>query len=129
MMYQIEGAAKERNELLRSAYMVKMGSQYSAEQLIFIDESAKDERTLSCMYGYSLMNTRVVKKNVFVRGKRYTILPALSTDGFIAVEIREGSYDKKSFENFIISQVVCLLMYNEFMSLSVSFGILFSFLY
>ena len=87
--------------------MVNMGSQYSAEQLIFIDESAKDERTLSRMYGYSLMNVRAVKKNVFVRGKRYTILPALSLDGFIAVEIVVGSYDKKKFEDFIMSQVVC----------------------
>ena len=49
---------------------------------------------------------RAVKKNVFVRGKRYTILPALSLDGFIAVEIMVGSYDKK-FEDFIMSQVVC----------------------
>jgi hypothetical protein len=90
--------------LLRSAYMVNMGSQYSAEQLIFIDDSAKDERTLSRMYGYSLMNVRVVKKNVFVRGKRYTILPALGLDGFIVVEIMVGSYDKKKFEDFIMSQ-------------------------
>ena len=72
-----------------------------------MDESAKDERTLTRRYGYSLMNTRAVKKNVFVRGKRYAILPAMSLDGIIALDVMEGSCDKKKFEKFIISQVVC----------------------
>jgi hypothetical protein len=85
-----------------------MGSNYSAEQLIFIDESAKDERTLSRQYGYSLRNTRAGKKTVFVRGKRYTILPALSLDGIIALDIMEGSCDKQRFNEFILNQVVSM---------------------
>lgn len=85
-----------------------MGSNYSGDQLIFIDESAKDERTLSRQYGYSLRNTRAVKKNVFVRGKRYTILPALSLDGIIALDIIEGSCDKHRFNQFIMNQVVSI---------------------
>ncbi|CAB5377316.1 unnamed protein product [Rhizophagus irregularis] len=35
--------AKERNELLRSAFMARIGIQYQCEQLIFLDESAKDD--------------------------------------------------------------------------------------
>jgi hypothetical protein len=54
---------------------------------------------------------------VFIRGKRYTILPALTLDGFAAVEIFEGACDKKRFVDFILNQVVCkniliLLLYN-----------------
>jgi hypothetical protein len=41
-----------------------------------MDEAAKDERSLSRGYGCSLKNTFATKKNVFVRGIRYTILPA-----------------------------------------------------
>lgn len=44
---------------------------------------------------------------VFVRGKRYTILPALTLDGFVAVDIFEGACDKKRFIDFILNQVVC----------------------
>jgi hypothetical protein len=60
-----------------------------------LDESAKDEWSLSRRYGYSLMNTRARKSVVFVREKRYTILPALSLQGFIAIDIMEGSCTKE----------------------------------
>ena len=83
-----------------------MGINYTPDQLVFLDESAKDERSLSCGYGYSFMNTSAKKKVVFVRGKRYTILPALSLQGFIAIDIMEGSCTKERFKNFVISDVV-----------------------
>lgn len=85
-----------------------MGVNYTPNQLVFLDESAKDERSLSRGYGYSLMNTRARKNVVFVRGKRYTILPALSLQGFIAIDIMEGSCTKERFKNFVISDVVRL---------------------
>lgn len=71
-----------------------------------MDESAKDERSLSRSYGYSLRNTPAQKKVVFIRGKRYTILPALTLDGFVAVDVFEGSCDKERFVDFILDQVV-----------------------
>ena len=43
---------------------------------------------------------------VFVRGKRYTILPALTLEGFVAVDVFEGSCDKKRFVDFVLGQVV-----------------------
>ena len=73
-----------------------------------MDEASKDERTLSRGYGYSLKNTFAVKKNVFIRGIRYTILPAFSLQGIIAVDIMEGSCTKENFKNFVISNVVSL---------------------
>ncbi|RIB13176.1 hypothetical protein C2G38_2041205 [Gigaspora rosea] len=43
-------------------------------------------------YGYSEINTKAVKKVVFLHGKWYTILPALTLDGIIAIDIMENSY-------------------------------------
>jgi hypothetical protein len=86
--------------------MANVGANYIPEQLIFLDESAKDERALSRLYGYSPTYTRARKNIVFVRGKRYTILPALTLDGFIALDIMEGSCDQKRFTEFVLSQVV-----------------------
>jgi hypothetical protein len=74
-----------------------------------LDEAAKDERSLSRIYGYSLRNTHAEKKVVFVRDKRYTILPALTLQGFIAIDILEGSCTKERFKNFVISDVVKLI--------------------
>lgn len=103
---KLHKAAKERNELLRSAFMARIGSQYTSNQLIFLDESSKDERTISRGYGYSELNTRAVKKVVFIRGKRYTLLPAFTLDGIIAIDIIEGSCTKDRFKEFVISQVL-----------------------
>lgn len=104
---QLHRAAYEQNELLRSTFIAKVGRNYRPEQLIFMDEAAKDERSLSHGYGYSLKNTFATKKNVFVRGIRYTILPALSLQGIIAVDIIEGNCTKERFKEFVISNVVC----------------------
>ena len=106
---QLHQAAYERNELLRSTFIAKVGRDYRPEQLIFMDEASKDERTLSREYGYSPKNTFAIKKNVFVRGVRYTILPALSLQGIIAVDIMESSCTKEKFKEFVISNVVCMV--------------------
>ena len=39
----------------------------------------------------------------------YTILPALSLEGFIAVDIMEGSCDKERFQTFVLTQLVIIL--------------------
>jgi len=46
------------------------------------------------------------RKAVFIRGKRYTILPALSIHGIFAVDILEGSCTADDFYNFIVTKVV-----------------------
>src|SRR5438128_4681956 len=59
--------AAERNELPRSVFIAEIGSCYVPEQFIFIDESAKDQRTLSRRYGYLyVLNTRARSKVIFV---------------------------------------------------------------
>ena len=91
--------------------MYKIGSEFKPEQFVFIDETSKNERSLSRAYEYSIKNTRVEKNIVFIRGKRYTILPALILDGFIAADIMEGSCNKERFQTFILSQVVCFFYF------------------
>lgn len=97
--------------MLRADYIYTIGTEYQAEQLIFLDESAKDERTLSRHYGYSYKNQIALQKVVFLRGIRYTILPALTLDGFIACDIMKGSCSKERFCTFILSQVVSIFYF------------------
>jgi hypothetical protein len=106
----LQKAASERNELLRSAFIASIG-RYRTDQLVFIDESSKDERTLTRLYGYSEVNSRALKKVVFIRDKRYTLLPALTEQGIIAIDIIEGSCSKQRFKEFVISQVVSIILY------------------
>jgi hypothetical protein len=91
---------------MHAHYLGIIGEHYTSNQLIFLNESAKDERSLSRLYRYSSCNTRAYKKVVFIRGKRYTILPALTLEGFIAINIFEGTCDRKRFVDFMLDQVV-----------------------
>lgn len=79
--------------------------------MIFIVETAKDERSLTRSYSYSTINIRARKSTVFIKGNRYTILPALTLNGFIAAEVIEGSCTKELFQAFIINQVVSGIVY------------------
>jgi hypothetical protein len=81
---------------------------YYAAQLIFIDETAKDERTATRNYGYYTVNRPAQARAVFVRGKRYTILPALTLDGFEAVKVIDGSCTREIFRKFILNDVVSI---------------------
>ena len=98
----------KRNELLRGAFIASIG-QYRTDQLVFMNESSKDDRIMTRLYGYSKVNSRASKKIVFIRGKRYTILPALTEQGIIAVDIMEGSCTKQRFKEFVVSQIVSTL--------------------
>lgn len=107
-------------KIFRSAFIARIAN-YRPDQLIFLDESAKDERTLTRNYGYAFWGSCAQNKVVFVRGKRYSILPAMSLDGILALDIIEGSYTKERFRDFILWNVVsiffvCLIpfMYNEY---------------
>ena len=74
--------------------------------MIFLDESSKDERSISRLYGYSFKNQPINQKVVFVHGKRFTILPALTLEGYIAFDIMEGNCTKERFQSFSLAQVV-----------------------
>ena len=94
---------------MRGHYIMTIGTYFQPEQLIFLDESAKDECTSCRQYGYSPRNQAAVKKVIFIRETRYTILSALSLDGIISLDIMQGSCTKERFINFILAKVVSFL--------------------
>lgn len=101
--------AIERDSMRRAIYMnTILEIAPDPEMLMFTDESAKDERTSSRRYGWSLCGVRCATKNYFVRGRRYSILPVLSLDGIIAHDIIEGSVTSEIFLRFLRDMVVCV---------------------
>src|SRR5205814_6598341 len=89
-------------------FIYTIGIEFQPKHLIFLDESSKDERTSLRNYRYSFINQNTIKKVVFLRGIRYTILPVLTMDGFIACDIMKGSCSKERFRTFILLQVVSI---------------------
>ena len=81
-------------------------AQYTDPELfIFLDESVVDQSTAEHMYGCSTIGTRCVRRASFVQGIRHSVLPALSCDGIIAMDIFAGSVTKERFLEFTLSPV------------------------
>ncbi|KAF8341501.1 uncharacterized protein EI90DRAFT_2905472 [Cantharellus anzutake] len=75
--------------------------------LICIDESSKDECTVACQWGYAWLGKRCPVRSRFVRGTRYSILPVLGVDGYLAYEVFEGLVTGDRFVEFVISMHTC----------------------
>jgi transposase len=99
-------AAAERDDAARAAWLHDTLSNFTAEQMVFLDESSKDSRTIFCKYGRAPRGERPVVEVSFDRGIRYSILPALTLDGYLAVRVVEGSVDGAEFYDFIVNDVV-----------------------
>lgn len=97
--------ALERNEALRAAWQGQWGI-YDASAFLWIDESGVDGRTSQRLAGYAPVGHHCVQRALFQHGVKYSVLPALSTDGIIAVSIFEGAVTKERFLHFLKTQVV-----------------------
>jgi len=83
-------------------------AQYSPEQLGFLDEVSKDERTAFRTCGRSRKGTRAVRKGVFVCSCRFSAEGLLLMDGMIATTVVEGSMTRALFLEYLEFTVVCL---------------------
>jgi len=100
-MKKITRVAAERSASKRLEYLARIG-QYEARQLVFVDESSVDRRTTYRGRAWSIKGTKAQRKAFFVRGRRFSVLPALSLrDGILHCSVVEGSFCTDSFMTFI----------------------------
>jgi transposase len=102
---KLKWIALERDET-RHADFVRRMAQYSPEEIGFLDEMSKDERTPGRRYGRSKKGTRAEKKQVFVRGRRTSTEALLTLDGIVAGTVVEGSMTKALFLEYLEFTVV-----------------------
>jgi hypothetical protein len=96
----------ERDEGLRSVWEIAMAEYTNPDIFIFLDESAVDGKTVQRSQGWSRLGQPCVRRMTFLRGKRYSVLPVLTIDGIIGLEIFEGSVTKEKFLSFLRTHVV-----------------------
>lgn len=68
---------------------------------MFVDESAFDRRVSHRPYAWAPSGNRARRRDFFIRGKRYSILPALSLDGILALEVLDRPFTALTFNTFI----------------------------
>jgi len=76
--------------------------------MVFLNESSKDGHTIFCKYGRSPQGTRPVIQRLQDLGTRYSILPAITVDGYVAVRVVEGSVDGAEFFDFVLNDLVSM---------------------
>ena len=102
---QVSKAALERNEALRSVWIAEFGD-IPADNFIWLDEASVDNNTCVRQAGWAPLERACVRRATFLCGQRYSILPALTSDGIIALDIFEGSVTKERFLSFLEEQLV-----------------------
>lgn len=103
----IAKTALERDELVRAMWEAEWG-ELDKNDIVWLDESSVDDITNQRIRGWAEIGRPCVRRETFIRGQRYSILPALSVDGIVALDIFEGSVTKERFIEFLQSQLVKL---------------------
>jgi hypothetical protein len=93
--------------MLRDAWKVKSAS-WEGRQLIFIDESAANERTADRKYGWAPVGVTTEVFTPLRRSERWSILPVYTADGFIEYEIAHTGWNTEMFNNFVRYKVLPL---------------------
>ena len=81
-------------------------TEWRPEQLIYVDESACNERTSDRKYGWSPIGTRATVVGSYKRSERFSILPAYTCNGFLDWDVFQGSYNTELFLVFIETHVL-----------------------
>ncbi|KZV80580.1 hypothetical protein EXIGLDRAFT_705021 [Exidia glandulosa HHB12029] len=71
--------------------------------IVFLDKTHIDTRTTYRLNGWGRRGQRVPVSHNWVRGKRWSLLPAISLDGLVYTEAREGAFDGDAFVAYIKS--------------------------
>jgi len=120
----VQKVAAERDVELQGLWEADMAQDMDPGVFVALDESAVDDQTVQQRFGQSPAGHPCVRRAAFLRGTCYSVLPALTTEGIIALDIFEGSVTKDRFLAFIRDQVVsyCLHCYTCVFSADHSVG-------
>lgn len=103
---RLRKVAAERDEEVRQEWINHAKAHWVGSQLVFVDETSKDDRTIYRHYGRSASGSQASIQANFVRGTRYSIVAALGLEGYIGARVVEGSIDGEEFFDFIAEDIV-----------------------
>ena len=100
--------ASEQDDVYRMEWILNITMNYMVDQLVFLDESSKDECVVLWRYGHAPSRWDAIHHVSLDCRIWYSILPSLSLDGYMAVRVVEGSIDGAEFYDFVVNDVVSL---------------------
>ena len=79
---------------------------WHVNQLVFVDKSGVNPRTGECIHGWGKKGRIIKHKAPGPRGENFSVLPAMTIDGYIACKIYSGSINGTTFKAFIIDELL-----------------------
>ena len=102
----LQKAVIERDEFCCDEFRNWVSANLVASMIVTADELSKDDHTIFRRWGRSAHGDRAIVESNFVRGERYSIVAAISINGYEAVWVVDGSVDSAEFFDFIVEDVV-----------------------
>lgn len=103
---RLRRAAAEHDEDLVTEWRQVYQKSYTAAQILWIDETSKDDRTVYRHFGHSIIGTHAIIPANFIRGVQYSLVAALGLGGYAASRVVHGSVTGDEFFDFIVVDVV-----------------------
>jgi transposase len=98
--------ATEQSDAPRRVYVARSAQNYTANMIVAPDESACNERTGDRKYGWSAIYSTVELEYSFKRSERWSLLPALTVDGYLNCVIFQGTITSEIVEFFLENEVL-----------------------
>jgi transposase len=90
-----------RRDLDLVAHFLARMMEYTPDQIVALDESAANERTGDRKYGWAPRGQACRVRESYRRTTRWSILPALTVEGWLDWETFHGSFDEERFFEFV----------------------------
>ena len=97
--------ALERSQICRDGYTLEI-SNYTCDQLVYLDESGANEHTCIRKRGWSPYGIIPEVVRPVKRSERWSILPAYCIDGILASHVYHGDINGARFEWFLENEVL-----------------------
>ena len=76
-------------------------AHFRADQLVFLDESGFNPRTGDATHGWGMKGEVIRYQVPGPKSENYSLLPAMTVDGYIACSVHQGAVNKDLFRDFI----------------------------
>ena len=93
--------AAEQSDALRRVFQARCQQNYTAEQIVAVDESACNERTGDRKYGWGPVGHSVSLSYSMKRSERWSLLLAMTVDGYLTHRIFQGAITAQIMEEFL----------------------------
>jgi len=92
--------ALQQNNTLCAVWVAENGD-IPKEYVVWLDESGIEHENYQRDHGWSFLGQACQRGAVFLRGERFSVLPAVTVDGVVAVDIFKGSVNREMFIKYL----------------------------